>query len=101
MLNGESEKLIRKGKSTQKLVHPLDDCFVVLPEVPEASLGFKENLLLKWISERGFVLTHKSYGSWCGRPQAADYQDILVYEKPAARPRNSLRAVISGWLRRP
>ena len=46
MLNGESEKLIRKGKSTQNLVHPLDDCFVVLPDVPEASLGFKENLLL-------------------------------------------------------
>jgi len=84
MLNGESEKLIRKGKSTQNLVHPLDDCFVVLPDVPEASLGFKENLLLGWIAERGFTLTYKSYGSWCGRPRARDYQDILVYTKPAA-----------------
>ena len=84
MLNRESEELIRKGKSTQNLVHPLDDCFVVLPDLPEASLGFKENLLLGWIAERGFALTCKFYGTWCGRPHTRDYQDILVYMKPAA-----------------
>ena len=84
MLNGESEELIRKGESTQNLVHPCDDCFSSNPEVPEAAIGFKENLLLGWIAERGFALTCKFYGTWCGRPRALDYQDILVYKKPAA-----------------
>lgn len=84
MLNGESEKLIREGKSTQNPVHPLDDCFVLSPQVPETALGFKEDLLLQWITERGFVLTYRSYGAWCGRSQAPDYQDVLVYERPVA-----------------
>jgi SAM-dependent methyltransferase len=84
LLNGESEELIRKGKSTQNLVHPCDDCFSSNPEVPEAAIGFKEKLLLGWIAKRGLTLTHKCYGTWCGRPRVPDYQDILVYKKPAA-----------------
>ena len=63
-------------------MHRLDDCFVAFQESPEASLGFKERLLLKWIADRGFVLKHKLYGFWCGRAGAKEYQDILVYEKP-------------------
>ena len=84
LLNGESEGLIRKGESTQNLVHPCDDCFSSNPEVPETAIGFKENLLLGWIDERGLILTHEYYGTWCGRPRGLDYQDILVYKKPAA-----------------
>ena len=72
-----------KGKSTQNLVHPCDDCFSSNPEVPEAAIGFKEKLLLGWIAERGLTLTHKYYGTWCGRPRVLDYQDILVFKKPA------------------
>jgi SAM-dependent methyltransferase len=84
LLEKESERLIRKGKSTQKLVHPFDDCFASNTKAPENAIGFKENLLLGWIAERGLNLTHKFYGSWCGRPRVLDYQDILVCAKPAA-----------------
>jgi len=84
LLDGESEGLIREGKSTQNLVHPFDDCFSADPKIPEAAIGFKEKLLLGWIAERGLILTHKCYGTWCGRSRALDHQDILVYKKPAA-----------------
>jgi len=84
LLDEESESLIRKGKSTQNLVHPCDDCLSINPEVPEAAIGFKEKLLLGWIAQRGLTLTHKYYGTWCGRPHVLDYQDILVCKKPAA-----------------
>ena len=84
LLDAVSEKLIREGKSTLNLVYPKDDCFAVHPDVPESALGFKEKLLLSWLVERGFTLTHKLYGSWSGRPRVPDYQDILVYLKPAA-----------------
>jgi SAM-dependent methyltransferase len=84
LLDGESEGLIREGKSTQNLVYPFDDCFSANPEIPEAAIGFKEKLLLEWIAERELILTHKCYGTWCGRPRGLDYQDILVYKKPAA-----------------
>jgi predicted SAM-dependent methyltransferase len=86
LLNEEAEALIREGKSTQNLVYPLDDCFTIHREVPEATIGFKEGQFLSWLVERGFTLSHKCYGSWCGRPRLPEfyYQDILVYMKPAA-----------------
>jgi len=84
LLDAESERLIRKGKSTQNLVHPFDDCYASNTKAPENAIGFKENLLLGWIAEWGLTLTHKYYGTWCGRPHVLDYQDILVYKKPAA-----------------
>lgn len=84
LLNEESEALIRAGRSTQKLVHPLDECFTTNPEVPEDAIGFREPLLLGWIAERGFRLRGQYYGTWCNRPIFMSYQDILVYKKPAA-----------------
>jgi hypothetical protein len=80
----ESEALIREGKRPPNLVNSLVDCSTTNPEVSEAAIGFKEKLLLGWIDERGLILTQKCYGTWCGRPRALDYQDILVYKKPAA-----------------
>jgi hypothetical protein len=84
LLNEESEALIRGEKSTQPSVHPLNECFTFSPEVPEAVIAFKEQLLLGWIAERGFTLRSKYYGKWCNRLKSTSYQDILVYGKSAA-----------------
>jgi SAM-dependent methyltransferase len=82
LLDHESERLIREGKSTQNLAHPSDDCFIANPDIPEAAVGFKEELLLGWIAKRGLMVTHKLHGTWCGRASLRDYQDVLVYKKP-------------------
>lgn len=73
MLNAVSEKLIQEGKSTLKRIYSKDDCYAVHPDVPESSLGFEETLLLSWLADRSFTLTHKSYGCWSGRRRMVDY----------------------------
>jgi SAM-dependent methyltransferase len=85
LLNAESRRLIRQGRSTIALVHPLNECFVAVPKVPEDAIGFEEQRLLDWIAERNFLLQGKYYGSWCGRPKFNSYQDILIYQKVAAQ----------------
>ncbi len=81
LLNSESESYIRKGKSSQNIIHKLEECFTSTLEVPEEAIGFKEPLLLEWISKRGFSVVGKYYGGWCGRPYLTSYQDILVLQK--------------------
>jgi ubiquinone/menaquinone biosynthesis C-methylase UbiE len=81
LLNPESESYIRRGKSSQNIVHKLEECFTSTLEVPEEAIGFKEPLLLDWISKKGFTVVGKYYGGWCGRPYLTSYQDILVLQK--------------------
>lgn len=81
LLNPESESYIRRGKSSQKIIHKLEECFTSTPEVPEEAIGFKEPLLLEWISKRGLSVVGKYYGGWCGRRYLTSYQDILVLQK--------------------
>jgi SAM-dependent methyltransferase len=81
LLNPESESYIRRGKSSQNIVHKLEECFTSTLDVPEQAIGFKEPLLLEWISKRGLSVVGKYYGGWCGRPYLTSYQDILVLQK--------------------
>jgi SAM-dependent methyltransferase len=82
LLNEESRALIAEGKSSQKLIHRLKECYTTTPDDPEDSIGYDEQLLLGWIAERGFTLQGKRYGCWCDRPRFTSYQDVLVYRKP-------------------
>jgi len=81
LLNSESAKYIKDGYSTLNFAYTLEDCYTIDPNVPEYAIAFQEPLLLKWISEQGFRLKSKFYGSWCGRTQFTSYQDILILEK--------------------
>ncbi|MGK7918632.1 MAG: methyltransferase domain-containing protein [Trichodesmium sp.] len=86
LVNSESEELMAKGKSREFLTKPLqliyeiEDGFTVDISLPEKRIGFRENILLKWIEERGFNVLEKSYGSWCGRTSSIK-EDLLVLEK--------------------
>jgi hypothetical protein len=57
--------MVRMGRSTQPMVHSLDDCYTVSLEIPEAAHGFKEPLLLGWKLERGleFIATLMGRGA--------------------------------------
>ncbi len=78
LLNAQAERLIRDGKSTQKLVHPLEDGFTTRPDKPEDCIGFSEALVAKWLAERRLKVVGNYYGSWCGRAEGLSYQDMLV-----------------------
>ncbi len=80
LVNSESEQLMSKGKSSQQLIYEIEDGFSIDIDLPEKGIGFRENLLLKWIEERGFNVLEKSYGSWCGRTSSMK-EDLLVLEK--------------------
>jgi SAM-dependent methyltransferase len=80
LLNEESKRLVRDGKSARNLVHPLGDSFVADPDSPEECIGFEEALVQQWIAERRFRLAATYRGSWCGRSLLAStsFQDMLV-----------------------
>ncbi|NEP72999.1 MAG: methyltransferase domain-containing protein [Okeania sp. SIO2G4] len=80
LINSESEQLIAKGKSSQQLIYEIEDGFTKDIDLPERGIGFRENLLLKWINERGFNVLERSYGSWCGRTSSVK-EDLLILEK--------------------
>ncbi len=82
LINSESQELIDAGKSSQNLVHNLGDCFTSSLENPELAIGFLEPVVESLISDRGFSLLSKNYGSWCDRPEFTTYQDMLVILKP-------------------
>ena len=80
LINSESEELMAKGKSSQQFIYEIEDGFTIDINLPEKGIGFRENLLLKWIEEQGFSVLEKSYGSWCGRTSSIK-EDLLVLEK--------------------
>ncbi|NES04569.1 MAG: class I SAM-dependent methyltransferase [Okeania sp. SIO2F4] len=80
LVNSESEELMSKGKSSQQFIYEVEDGLTIDINLPEKGIGFRENLLLKWIEELGFNVLEKSYGSWCGRTSSIK-EDLLVLEK--------------------
>ena len=80
LINSESEELMAQGKSSQQFIYEIEDGFTIDINLPEKGIGFRENLLLKWIEEQGFNVLEKSYGSWCGRTSSIK-EDLLVLEK--------------------
>ena len=85
LVNHESEKLISKGKSSQPLIHRLQEGFTKDLNAPEKGMGFLESLLLKWVNNSGFDVLGKFYGSWCGRVGCKSYLDMLILEKSEIR----------------
>lgn len=82
LINEESQRLLAEDKGMIKIVHKLDECFTANLENPEHAIGFSEPVLLRWIGERGFTISGKYYGSWCGRGNFISSHDLLVFAKP-------------------
>ena len=52
------------------------------PEVPSAAVAHDEEFLLDMFAGVGLKPAKPVvYGTWCGRPNAVSYQDLLVLEK--------------------
>ncbi|MEB3342773.1 MAG: glycosyltransferase [Okeania sp.] len=85
LVNQQSEKLIAQGRSSQPLVHRLQEGFAKDKNAIEKGMGFLESLLLEWVNNAGFNMLGKSYGSWCGRIGCTSYPDMLIVEKEEVR----------------
>ena len=83
LLNDESLRLIKDGKSSLLFHHPVDKGSLSVHEKrPEMTVAQPENWICDLYSETGFRIIDKiHYGSWCGRTEFLSYQDVILAEK--------------------
>jgi hypothetical protein len=78
MLNAESLALIQQGKSSLDVVHPLGDCRIMNPDVPEEAIAYPETKILELYHEAGLAIELPiRYGDWCGRASHLSFQGHL------------------------
>jgi SAM-dependent methyltransferase len=78
LLNEESNGLIREGRASLNMVHPVGECRTASPRVPEEAIGYPEVRMREMAAAARFSITSIYYGSWCGRERFLSYQDIAV-----------------------
>jgi ubiquinone/menaquinone biosynthesis C-methylase UbiE len=82
ILNGESEALVERGKSSLNVIHPMGECRVENLEKPEETIAYPEAMVLEFYRDGGFEVEPAiRYGSWCGRATYLSVQDICVAHK--------------------
>lgn len=83
LMTDESKQLIQSGKSTQQLIHPIENhCFAAFADTPEAAIGYEKTKMLELIEQTGFKLQKVCDGSWCGRKENyLSYQDVVIISK--------------------
>jgi SAM-dependent methyltransferase len=82
LMNEESRRLIREGRSALPIVHPVGHSYTTNPEVPEDAIGLDERELLRILDGLGFEVAERYEGSWCGRPRPAFFQDRFLVVSP-------------------
>jgi len=83
MLNSESEDLVKRNKSALEVIHPMGECRVMNPAIPEEAVAYPEAKILEFYGEAGFEVEPPiRYGSWCGRSNFLSLQDICIARKP-------------------
>ncbi len=84
LLNEESLGLIEGGKSSLKFkAHPGSTFYKVLDiHRPEKGIAYTEKWVRELFKKTGFVIEAIHYGSWCGRKEYLNGQDIIVARKP-------------------
>lgn len=82
ILNDESKRLLKAGRSTIKLQPFTDVSMVQDLEVPEKAIAFEEEWVKAALNRAGLKLKdHIRFGEWVGRTKFYDYQDTLVLIK--------------------
>jgi ubiquinone/menaquinone biosynthesis C-methylase UbiE len=82
LLNRESLELMESGASTINFKHELDGCRVKERGTPEVSVAYPESTIRALYERYGLEIEEPiRYGSWCGRREYLDYQDIVIASK--------------------
>jgi len=79
ILNDESRALMHAGKSMHRFEHDGGGYFTTAPGRPEAAVAYAEHSVLAMAHAAGLRPQRPIfYGSWCGRAQFTDGQDIVL-----------------------
>jgi SAM-dependent methyltransferase len=82
LLNAESRRLVETGKSPLDFSHDFGKYRLADPDVPERAVAYEEAFVMELYEKCGLQVQEPiRYGSWCGRSQALDYQDIILASK--------------------
>jgi len=73
LLNDESRRLIKEGRSSLAFLDPDDHVSVLDVDLPEEAVAYDEG----WVRER-VEAADVRYGSWCGRDSFTSFQDVVV-----------------------
>ncbi len=78
--NPEAIALMVSGQSKFQFNHAIDDrCWAVDATNLEAAVAYDENYIRQLYQHNGLILVEPiHYGSWCGRPATASFQDIAI-----------------------
>ncbi|MBC8078684.1 MAG: class I SAM-dependent methyltransferase, partial [Chloroflexales bacterium] len=81
-LNDEARALIGAGKSMHRFEHDGGGYFTTAPGRPEAAIAYAEHDVLAMAHSAGLRPQEPIfYGSWCGRAQFTDGQDIVLLHR--------------------
>ncbi len=81
LLNDESRALIDSGQAHMPLRTSGAGFRMLDAGNPEADVGLEEASILEVFAEAGLAITSIRYGSWCGRGERGDYQDLVVAKR--------------------
>jgi hypothetical protein len=79
LLNDNSKQLIERGQSSLPFAYPIDGGLTTNLNIPEQGVSFEEQKVRELYARNGIRLRQPIYyGSWCGRAEHFDYQDICI-----------------------
>lgn len=81
LLNPSSEKMIKAGKSRFTLKHTFETCRIESETDPEFVVAFKQKNIQNSYEKYNLKFKSVHYGSWCGRTDFLDFQDIIIAQK--------------------
>jgi ubiquinone/menaquinone biosynthesis C-methylase UbiE len=82
LMNEESVGCIQRKLSSLNFQYELRGCYSTTTETPEAAIAFDEMYIRELFGKCGLSISERiHYGSWCGRPDFLNYQDVVVARK--------------------
>jgi SAM-dependent methyltransferase len=83
LLNENSRARMVRPASRFHFQHQLDGCWTTSLAKPEAAVAYREEDVYRFLGEAGLELRGPiHFGSWCGRDEGRDGQDLLLLGKP-------------------
>jgi ubiquinone/menaquinone biosynthesis C-methylase UbiE len=79
LLNDESRRLMNQPASLYAFKHQLRGCFTKDRRLPESAIAYEESVIRELYRRYNLTIAEPIYyGSWCGRQQFRDGQDMIV-----------------------
>ena len=83
LITPDTIQRVRAGETQPTFAHDLGDYWTSDLEHPESAIAYRESFVRSQYANCGLKICDPiHFGSWSGRDQHLDYQDIVVAEKP-------------------